>query len=329
MKAFFDQSLKNWRPVVEEEFYLKYRPKLFKQIKGQRDAVNTLKGLLKKKSGLPHGLLFTGPSGCGKTTFAGILKGKLNCGDHDYKELDVADFRGIDTIREIRQKRGLACIDGDTKIYLLDEAHQLTNEAQNAMLKLLENNKKYPWVYYMLATTNPGKLIPTLRNRCTEIKVEPLAEQDLQDLIADVAEKEKLDLSEKVVAKITEVADGSARKALVLLNQIAEIGDERKQMSAILNSDAKIQAIEIARALIRGAAWGEMCKILKGVDEDPEGLRYLILSYCTTMLLSNNRRLLPRVDLISQVFADNFFDSKRNGLVRACYEVCSVQQKRR
>jgi DNA polymerase III gamma/tau subunit len=328
MKVFFDKSLSNWRTErMEDEFYIKHRPTVFKRVKGQREAVKTLRGLLKKKSGLPHGLLFTGPSGCGKTTFAYILQKKIGCGDADFREYDIADFRGIDTIREMRSKLKLSPIDGKVKIYLLDEAHQLTTDAQNALLKMLEKCPSF--VYIMLATTEPNKLKTTIKTRCTEIKVSPLADGDLQDVVVEVADKEKLDLSERVVAKICDVADGSARKALVLLNQIAEIEDEKDQLAAILNSDAKIQAIEIARGLVSGATWDKMCKILKGVDEEPEQLRYMILQYCTTILLSNNRRLLPRVDLISQVFADHFYDSKRNGLVRACYEVATTQPKRR
>jgi DNA polymerase-3 subunit gamma/tau len=323
LKKFFEASLANWRPIVEEEFYIKYRPKLFKQVKGQREAVTTLKGLLKKRSGLPHGLLFTGPSGCGKTTFAYILKDKLQVGDADFNEYDSADFRGIDTIREIRLRWKRSPIGGKKKIYLLDECHQLTSDAQNALLKLLEKAPSY--VYFMLATTEPNKLKETIKTRCTEVKVAPLAKQDMQDVIAHVADAEKLDLTQRVVARICEVAEGSARKALVLLNQIAEIGNEKKQLRAILNSDAKIQAIEIARALLFKPDWSKLAKILKGVDEDPERLRHLVLVYCTTILLSNNKRSMPRANLVIEIFRDNFYDSKRAGLVASCYQACHAK----
>jgi DNA polymerase III subunit gamma/tau len=274
-------------------------------------------------------LLFTGPSGCGKTTFAYILREKLGCGEADFHEKDVADFRGIDLIREIKVQRKLWPIDGEVKIYLLDEAHQLTSDAQNALLKMLEDHKKHRHVYYMLATTEPNKLKNTIRTRCTEIKVDPLARWDMEDVIADVCDKEKLKLSEKVVAKLVEAADGSARKALVLLNQVAEIEDESKQLTAILNSDAKIAAIEIARALLKGDKWDKVQAILRGVDEEPEQVRQMMLSYCTTVLLSPNRRQHARAFFISQVFRDDFYSSKRNGLVQCCYEVANVQPKRR
>lgn len=313
--------------IADDEFYIKYRPKLFKQVKGQREAVSTLQGLLKKKSGLPRGLLFTGASGCGKTTLAYILQKKLACGDADFHEKDIADFRGIETIRDMRSHIKLSPINGKVKIYLLDEAHQLTGDAQNALLKMLEKCPRH--AYIMLATTEPNKLKTTIKTRCTEIKVDPLARGDLEDVVAEVIDKECLKIGEKVVAKICEVADGSARKALVLLNQVAEIKDEAKQLKAVLNSDIKIAAIEIARALLNGSPWAKVANILKGIDEEPEQLRHLILGYATTVLLSNSKRVLPRAALMIDVFRDNFFDSKRAGLVACCYEVASTQPKRR
>src|SRR5690606_3369465 len=108
---------------------------------------------------IPHAMLFTGPSGCGKTTLARILRVKLRCSDNDFQEINAADFRGIDSIRSMRQQVGAAPLGGDSRIWLIDEAHSMTADAQNAFLKLLEDTPRH--VYFFLATTDPQKLKKT------------------------------------------------------------------------------------------------------------------------------------------------------------------------
>jgi DNA polymerase-3 subunit gamma/tau len=138
------------------ELYLKHRPSLFKQVIGQDDAVNVLQQLLKGDR-FPHALLLSGPSGCGKTTLARICRDKLECTGADFQELNGADTRGIDTIREIRSHLNLRPMHGKCRIWYIDEAHKLSNDAQNALLKMLEDTPTT--AYFMLATTEPNKLI--------------------------------------------------------------------------------------------------------------------------------------------------------------------------
>jgi len=307
------------------ELYKKHRPKRFKQVVGQRDAVKTLEKLLKDKDSFPHCILLTGPSGCGKTTLARILQNKLSCGDHDFTEVDCADFRGIDMVRDIRQRMHLAPMSGKCRIWLIDEAHQLTGEAQNALLKMLEDTPQH--VYFMLATTDPAKLKKTIKTRATEIKVDPLAKLDMQELLATIADKESLEISERVAALICDVADGSARKALVLLNQIAKVEDEDEQLKLIRSSDSQEQAITIARSLMaKGMTWKSMAKVLKGVDEDPEQLRRMVLGYATTIMLSGGP-LTPLAFLVINEFRDPFYDIGRPGLVAACYSVITARKR--
>jgi DNA polymerase III subunit gamma/tau len=319
------------------EYYKKYRPKIFKRVIGQEDAINTLKGLLKKRSKFPHCILFTGPSGCGKTTLAYILKDKLECGidcpdpddldkNPDFVEVDAAEFRGIEMVREIKRRMRGAPIAGKCRIWYLDECHQLTSEAQDSLLKTLEATPKH--VYFLLATTNPGKLKRTILTRSTEIKVEPLARQEMDDLIAYVADKEKLKLSEDLVARINECADGSARKALVLLNQVAEIDDEDDKLNAVLSQDTKRQAIEIARTILKpDCSWDKLRHILKAVDEDPEQIRHMMLGYFTSVLLGGGK-LADRAAMVITMFEDHFYDSKRAGLMARCYDCCRKPKKR-
>lgn len=301
-----------------EEFYKKHRPKLLKQVIGQPDAVNMLNKFVKSGK-VPHALLFTGASGCGKTTLARIITDKIKCGQHDITELNCADFRGVDMVREIRNNMGRAPISGECRVYIIDECHQLTKDAQNALLKMLEDTPRH--VYFMLCTTDAGKLLDTIKTRCTEIKAKALSPKDIKHVVLSIAANEAVKLSEEVVDRIVEVSGGSARKALVVLNQIAQLDNEEDQLNAIVNSDSKQQAIEIARALMRPKIkWVEMAKVLSEVDDDAEGIRHLVMAYTTNVMLKN-LKLAARCYLILAAFKDHFYDSKRAGLVAACYEV--------
>lgn len=307
-----------------DELHIKYRPNSFKQVIGQPEAVAILSRFVVKKK-VPRQLLFTGPSGCGKTTLARILKKKLNCSDRDFVEINAADARGIEMVRDIRRLMGQHPIQGDVKIWLVDEAQMMSNEAQNAILKILEEPPRH--VYLMLATTNPAKLLKTIHTRCSEVRCKLLEEKQVRELVKDVAGKEEFSLTEEVVERIAEVAEGSARKALVVLQAVADLDDEEEQLRVIRSSEFKSQAIEIARALMNPrTTWAVMAKILKGVDEDPESLRHLILAYCTNTMLSAGA-MSARAYAITIAFEDNFFDSKRAGLVAACYRVVASSRK--
>jgi DNA polymerase III gamma/tau subunit len=307
---------------MSEELYKKYRPKTFKEIKGQDEAVNVLRAFDRAKK-YPRALLFSGPSGTGKTTLARIVRDRLGCGIHDFTELDSATFRGIDSVREIRQNMHLAPISGTCRVWLIDECHKWTNDAQNAMLKTLEDTPRH--VYFMLATTDPGKLIKPIITRCTEVRVKPVQPDALEELVGEVAAGEKVKLSKECVARIAEVADGSPRKALVLLQQVVGIDDDAERIKVILSNDVKQLAISIARAMFDNKPWPQVAALLQGCEEEPEGIRQLILKYASSVLLKST----PGNDkafFVLQVFRDNWFDCGRAGLVMSCYEVCKAKK---
>lgn len=303
------------------ELYLKHRPRLFKQVIGQDAAVASIQKLLKTKDRFPHALLFTGPSGCGKTTLARILQGKLSCGDSDFFEVNCADFNGINMVRELRGKMKLAPMNGTSRIWLIDEAHQLTSDAQDAFLKILEDTPRH--VYFMLATTNPGKLKTTIVNRCTEVKVRSLQPKQMESLLQGVLDKEDFVVGEAVIDKIVEVADGSARKALVLLNQVMGLETEEEALEIIQTSDTKRQSIELARALLNPRAkWPEIANLLKAIDDEPEQVRRMLLGYTSSVMLGGGK-LAPRAYLIAAAMRDHFYDCGRPGLIIAAYEIFS------
>ena len=298
------------------ELYKKYRPKKLKQMIGQSSSVKVLSTYLKKKN-IPHALLFSGPSGCGKTTLARILRKELKCGKYDFTE---KSYRKIEEIRQIRSQMYQAPISGKTRIWLLDEVHQLTSDAQNEFLKMLEDTPRH--VYFMLATTIPQKLKNTIRTRCTEIVVRSLAKKSMFKLLEGVCNQENTSIPKDVIEEIEESSDGSARKALVLLDQIIELDDEESMLEAIKVTTAEIQGNNIARALFNTrTSWSDMAKILKETtNEEPETIRRMVLGYATKVILGGGKNA-KEAYLIIDAFRDHFYDCKHAGLVAAAYEV--------
>ena len=301
------------------ELYKKYRPKTFKSMIGQPQAVRILQNKLKNNK-MPHSILLSGPSGCGKTTLARILRRKLKCGKHDFTELNCADFRGIEMVRDIRSHLYQAPIDGKCRIWLIDEAHKMTGDAQDAFLKMLEDTPSH--AYFMLATTEPQKLKKTIKTRCTEIVVKSLNSKLMVELLSRICKSEKVEIPEKVLDEIIENSEGSARKALVLLDQVIELDNEEDMIESIKATTTEIQSIAIARALLDPRTeWKEMAKTLRETsDEDPERIRWMVLGYAKSVLLSGGKPS-DRAYLMIDAFRDHFYDSKMAGVVAACYEV--------
>jgi DNA polymerase III gamma/tau subunit len=327
-----------------EELYKRHRPSLFKQVLGQPAAIKSLTSMLEKNA-VPHALLFTGPSGVGKTTLARIMQRKLGCADSNYTEINAANFRGIDTVRDVLSTMRLAPIEGRTRIYLLDEVHKLTSDAQNAFLKALEDTPEH--VYFFLCTTEPARLIQTVLTRCTEIKLSALTAASIRKLVEDVTVREGFKLDDEVIDRLVEVANGSARVALVVLHKIAALGDDvgvDEQIAAIESSDFRAQSIDLARELTSTkATWHEVAKKLVLIEDDAEGVRRLVLAYCAKALISppgdgkqpagakanayeSWRR--DRLAAIISAFECNFYDSGRAGLVFACYRILSTNDNR-
>jgi DNA polymerase III gamma/tau subunit len=306
------------------ELAKKYRPKLFKEVMGQKQVVHELQEYVKKRT-VPHCVLFCGPSGTGKTTLARIVANKLNCGPNDYVEINGASTRGIDDIRDrIERRMGMSAMrSGGVRVYCLDEAHKLTNDAQNALLKILEEPPKH--VYFMICTTAPKKLIDTIQNRCTTFALKLLANEEMESLIERVLEKERLKLTEEMITKLVEVSSGSPRKALVILDKVVNIDDPVKKLAAIRSSDAEKQAIDLVRLLqFTKPKWPEVVKILDGLDEPEESFRHLVLGYAKSVLKGGGK-FAPRAFLIIQAFRDDWYSCGQAGLYASCYEV-SIQK---
>ncbi len=314
---------------MSAELYKRYRPQKLSEVIGQENAVRTLLKLIEKKK-VPHTILFRGPSGCGKTTLARIMRRELGCSKQDFTEVDCADFRGIDLVRDIKSRLGLAPMGGKCKVWLIDEIHKMTGDGQSALLKTLEDTPNH--VYFLLCTTDPDKLLPTIRSRCTEVEIKMMKDSDLEKLLNQVLKAEKYGGKDEkywsgIVDSIVEKVEGSARRALVLLNQIIDLEGRKEMMKIISRFDTKNRSTVIARELLSpNPSWSLIAKLLRNTDHDPETMRRMILGYASAVILGGGR-LARRALLIVDVFGDNFFDSGKAGLIAACYAVSQDKTK--
>jgi len=217
--------------------YRKYRPRTFAEVAGQRHVTQTLANAV-KSGRLAHAYLFCGPRGTGKTSTARALAVALNCEQGptpepcgeceachriaagsalDVIEIDAASNRGIDEIRQLRERVAFAPADARYKVYIIDEVHMLTGEAFNAFLKTLEEPP--PHVVFVLATTEPHRVLPTILSRCQRFDFHRVGRQDIEHTVRSIAEKEGIDIDERAVAMLVHAADGSVRDALTLFDQ--------------------------------------------------------------------------------------------------------------
>lgn len=214
-------------------FYLKYRPQKIEDL----DIVSVRERLKKivSSNSLPHAFLFSGPKGTGKTSTARILAKYINCENKnacgsceqcltiasssniDVVEMDAASNRGIDDIRSLKDAVKLYPAKAKARVYIIDEAHMLTVEAFNALLKTLEEPPEH--VYFILATTNPEKIIDTIKSRTTTIDFPKASRQETVAVLEKIAKSEKIDIKSEDLDKIYTLSEGSFRDAVKTLEQ--------------------------------------------------------------------------------------------------------------
>ena len=252
----------------------KYRPQKFSDVIGQEHVTRTLKNAIEQER-IAHGYIFSGHRGIGKTTVARILAMALNCRSSetpvpepcgvcdscteiragnsvDVLEIDAATNRGIDEIRELREAARYRPARDRFKIYILDEAHQITDAAFNALLKTLEEPPSH--VIFMLATTQPEDIPQTIRSRCQHFSFRAVKFEDILGQLRDLVGKEKLSADEDALALLAEAGDGSMRDALSILDQA-------------IASTADHLTLESVRALIGAAPAGVLEGVMQAVAQ--------------------------------------------------------------
>jgi DNA polymerase-3 subunit gamma/tau len=239
--------------VDYQALYRKYRPQRFSEIIGQGHVTETLaREVVEDK--VAHAYLFAGPRGTGKTTAARILAKSLNCTDRqsggepcneciscqditigssmDVIELDAASHNSVDDIRDMRVSVAtVASAGGAKRVYILDEAHMLSKAAGNALLKTLEEPPSH--VHFVLATTEPYKLLDTIRSRAQRFDFHPVSIETLVKHLDSISELEAYQRTEEALVAVARHARGSVRDSMSLLEQVAALGESVVEVAGV------------------------------------------------------------------------------------------------
>ena len=315
--------------MAYKALYRTYRPSTFDEVAGQEHIVKTLKNALATRK-LAHAYLFAGPRGTGKTTMAKLLAKALNCdegighqcnecknckaiidGTHpDVLELDAASNNGVDEIRELIDKVKYGTILGRYKVYIIDEVHMLSTGAFNALLKTLEEPPEH--VIFILATTEPHKILPTILSRCQRYDFNKLSDKDIKERLKTVLENEGVEYNEDAIDIIISLADGGMRDALSILDQVLAYSGNKldvQDILAIFALESKEEKIGLLHSLINKDVSDVLQRIKRYVSlgTDIKRLTDDLLLILKDILIYQSSRNISCLEILNEQEAISFF----------------------
>jgi len=273
--------------MAYKALYRTYRPQTFEEVAGQKHIIRTLRNALANNK-IAHAYLFCGPRGTGKTTMAKLFAKALNCeqgvghqcnecsncvevteGSHpDVIEIDAASNNGVEQVRDLIDKVNYLPIKGRYKVYIIDEVHMMTANAFNALLKTLEEPPAH--VIFILATTEPHNIIPTILSRCQRYDFTKVADADIEQRMMTILEKEGVQYDKAAVRAIISLADGGMRDALSILDQILAYSNNTLSVQDVYSIFGLISTKEKI-ALIKDINSGNVSSTLERVKSFSEG----------------------------------------------------------
>lgn len=254
---------------MTESFINKYRPQSFGEVMGHTEILSALQRVLQGED-RPHCYLLVGPSGVGKTTIARLIGNYLGA---EIQDIDAASHSGVEDMREIVELSQYMALTGEgNRIYIIDECHALSRNAWQALLKLTEEPPSH--FYVALCTTEPSKVPATIAGqRAYQVQLKPLPPQTIDEFLQVICEIEQWSVNNDVFTAIVQGAEGSPRKALMLLLTLHDVMDREEVRRVLSRLDAEsATVIPLAQLLLRGRpiAWPSIKPLLAALDADDE-----------------------------------------------------------